>query len=537
MWEQWRQTWKGLLLLAASLALFAFLTWQFHSLILYIFAKNGNLMVGTAYLPALGAAALLFLQENRGRVGFGYPRRMLVLPARTFILVGSPLLYRLAVVALFALGAGLISGHLVKELYYISPAIILLMIAVAAIHAAIFLVTGYGAATGFTVLLLCVLATSPLLGYVYEGLATTLSIPRILRRNGFTPPELNPRMYWAGAMCIVFWFFAAYWGARRARSEVAEDPVGLLVRKVQHAAHLGGGDDEFKSADQAQVWFEWGRGLYLFPWLSLGLGLLLALTFRMTSAGPETRFLLVAYLLAVAPAIIACLLGYTITRSSNDYNWFIGARPLSTRVIAKARLVAGMKAVGFGYVLLLIAFLISYRVFFPKEAMLQSLVRDLRVMTSSDGSMGEGLVLVALMAIVSILASWSLLWIARAAGVLVWLAGVAVAGWFYFFSGGRVYQFTEGATVVTPTEIFIKGMSYFLGAVIVITLATAIRRRMVAPIALGICSVIWLALLLAARSVSDDVDFGNPVMTAVWLSLPFVPLASIPITLEWQRHR
>ncbi|HRI89393.1 MAG TPA: hypothetical protein PK869_14065, partial [Candidatus Hydrogenedentes bacterium] len=161
IWEQWRQTAKGLAVVLSMLGIFSLLVWQFRDLVLYIFALNESLVIGTAYLPALGAAVLLFLQENRGRIGFSYPRRMLVLPAHTFALVAAPLLYRLVIIGLFGLATGWVCDQFIRDVFFTLPQVWILMTLVAAAHAMVFLTTGFGAGTGTAIFFATCLAASP----------------------------------------------------------------------------------------------------------------------------------------------------------------------------------------------------------------------------------------------------------------------------------------------------------------------------------------------------------------------------------------
>ena len=533
IWEQARQTWKGVLALAATLVFFALLITQFRDLMLYIFAKNANLMVGTAFLPVIGAAGLLFLQEARGRVAFAYSRRMLVLPVHTYVLAGAPLLYRLFVTALLAAGASWIAGHVIKEIFWITPTTLLLLIAVAAVHALVLLVCGYGSGTGVALFIVCFLLTSPLLYPVYSAVQSNLSIPVSVDDPEDIPVITNAYIGAAIAL-LAAWAIAGYIGVRQARREVAEDRVGAALRTLQHKAFREGVD--FDSAERAQSWYEWRRGAYLFPWLALALGLVLTFAFRITAERVETRFLVAANLLGIAPAVVACLVGYAVTRSASDYQWFVCARPLSTQAIARARLRAGIRAIGLGYTFLFIAFIACYKILFPSQPMLHSLAEDFRIMTTTNGSDTESIATLGVLAALSITATWTLFWIARSAGVVVWFAGAIVSGWAYF-AGSLYVMDPETGMFVTPASVFVKGMSYVLGFVAVTVFAVAIRKGYLRPAATALIVATWLVLCLVAYRYADMLPYSEPLLIGTWMILPFVPLASIPLTLEWQRHQ
>lgn len=535
LWEQWRQTHKGLGFVGATLLVYALLLLFVRQLIYFIFSLNIPIVVGAAYLPAIGAIVLLFIQENRGRVGFAYPRRMLVLPVPTYVLVGVPLVYRLAVIAAFATATGWVCDTLVRDLFFSMPQVMSLLILTTAAHALVFLVCGYGAATGAAIFAACFLLSLPIARIPFHAVITNINIPQPLP-EGYVPPIIGMEVVWAGLACMAFWFLAAYQGARYARSEVAEDPVGGFVHLATRLTYFDRDRAQFPSAESAQTWLEWRRGAYLFPWLSLLLGLVLLLSFQAVAGQLETRFVLSLNLFALAPAVVACLVGYTITRSGSDYLWFVGARPLTTAAISRARLKAGVKAILWGYALLVPAYVIAFKLQFPGEPIIPSLVQDLRVITSTQGPFAEGLALLAFLSIATVLGVWALFWLARSAGVMVWPAGVVVAVWYAM--AGEVYSDpSQTGLFTTPTMVFLWSMSGLLGFMAAATILTAFYRRYFKAITLAAVAVAWMALILLAHSLSNIVSLGGPLLIAMWLLLPFVPLASIPLTLEWQRHR
>lgn len=535
VWEQWRQTYKGLAAMGAALVLYGAAMWKFTELLLFIFSFSESLAICCAYLPALGAVALLFLQENRGRIGFAYPRRMLVLPAHTFVLVAAPLVYRLVVILLFGLATGWICDTFLRDVFFIGPQCLILMTLVAAMHAFVFLTCGYGAGTGTAIFAVAFLIGLPGLNVFYQNFMENLAYP-----NPWTPLRDVPNVGFGGAHVatgvILYWFVVAYLGARYARSEVAEDRVGGLVRIATRVTYFDRDREEFDSPEAAQQWLEWRRGAYLFPWLSLLIGLVLAVAIRPAANQMENRFMLSFYVLAVAPAVVASLVGYLVTRPAGDYQWFALARPLSTSTIAKSRLRAGVKAVVWTYVLLGALFAIAFKIKFPNDSILASLVEDLYVITSTQGPFGQGLRLLAFLAAAAALSSWSLFWLARSAGVVVWLAVAIVGSWFY--STGTLYQYDpETDTFVSATTPFILAMAAFLGVTGVCAIVAAVWRRYIHAITLAVMLVLWLVLVFIGIRMQYAVDAGGPVVLAVWMLMPFIPLASIPLTLEWQRHR
>ena len=535
VWEQWRQTYKGLAVVFAALALFGLGAWQFKDLLMFAFSKSERLVVSSAYIPALGAVALLFLQEQRGRVGFAYPRRMLVLPVHTLVLVAAPLVYRLAMIAVFGGATGWIAKTFLMEIYFIGPQTLALMALVAAIHAFVFLTCGYGAATGTALFAAACAIGIPVLAPLLHNVNANFNIPSKPLKD-YIPPDLGYGGVPIALAAIGYWLLVAYMGARYARSEVAEDPVGGLVRVVTRIAYFDRDRTEFASPEAAQQWLEWRRGAYLFPWISFLLGAVLLVTLRLSGDEMLNRFLISFNVLAVAPAVIASLAGYTLTRGANDYQWFAGARPLSTASIARARLRAGAKAVLWTYILLGALFAVSFKIMFPGSSVVVSLVQDLRTITSTSGPFAEGIGLLAFVSVFAMLTSWSLFWMARAAGVVVWIAFAVVGLWFY--SAGSIYQYDPKTDqFVSPTTYFVLATAVCLGAVGVCAIAAAVWRGYIRPLTLIAILVLWAALAFAGSRIAYAIDFGGPLVLNAWALLPFVPLASVPLTIEWQRHR
>ncbi len=536
IWEQWRQTNKALAVVFSGLVIYALVAWQLERLLKYAFANSYGMALSAAHLPALGAVVLLFLQENRGRVGFAYPRRMLVLPAHTLSLVAAPLIYRLCVIGLFVYCTGWVCDAFISDVYFKGPQILLLMTLVAALHAFVFLICGYGASTGTAIFIAAFIAGLPGLYVFVQSTILNFGLP-----NPEVPPTYEvPDIGFGGLpfafLVIPYWFVVAYVGARHARSEVAEDPVGGLVRFATRITYFGGERDEFASPEAAQQWLEWRRGAYLFPWLAFALGLILVVALPAAAEAQERRFVVSFFVLGVSPAIVASLVGYIVTRPGNDYQWFVCARPLLTATIARARLRAGIKAVIWAYVLLAVLFLIAFKVMFWDQPIIPSLVGDLHNITSTEGTVRQGIPILAMLAVLAVLTSWSLFWLARAAGAVVMVVAVGVSIWL-FIKGGGLYTFGPDGTVTTPMTPGIIAMAAMSGALGVAAIGVALWRKYISiPLLIG-AVVCWAVLVFLGLRLRGIVDIGSPLVVGAWMLLPFIPLASVPLTLEWQRHR
>ncbi|MCL4216596.1 MAG: hypothetical protein KJ052_06280, partial [Candidatus Hydrogenedentes bacterium] len=294
---------------------------------------------------------------------------------------------------------------------------------------------------------------------------------------------------------------------------------------------------EFSSPEAAQQWFEWRRGAYLFPWFSFALGLALVLVLPNAAGAIEQRFIISFFVLGVAPAVVASLVGYVVTRPGSDYQWFVGARPLDTATIARARLRAGLKAVLWAYVLLGMLFVVSFKIMFWGDPIIPSVVADFHTITSTHGPFGEGLMAVALLSAFAVLTSWSLFWLARMAGVAVMLSGAAIASWLYL-KGGGLYAFdADTGTVTSPITPGILLMAGIAAALGVCAIVAAMRRGYIRVPVLAGSLIAWLLLIFLGLRLEAVIPFGGPLVIGAWMLLPFIPLASIPLTLEWQRHR
>ena len=103
VWEQWRQTWRPLLLGAMAIGLY--LGWV--AVLpdgVRRFYYDEDAAIAAAWLMTLSTLMFLFVHGSLRQFQIAFPRRLLTLPVRTEWLVLTHLLYRLAVAAVFAMG-------------------------------------------------------------------------------------------------------------------------------------------------------------------------------------------------------------------------------------------------------------------------------------------------------------------------------------------------------------------------------------------------------------------------------------------------
>lgn len=547
IWEQWRRSWRGLALVTGSLFLYATLLYFVDRLIFIGFANNPNIALGAAYIPVAGAIALVFLHESRNQIDFAFPKRMLWLPIHTHTVVITQYAFKLVVVAVISTLAGWVCLNFIKVTYAIFPQVLLFLTITAALQALVLLVAGYGAGTG-TAWFLAAFAIGAILLYpIYDAVAINFGIQMPLDRiepAWQLAPEFDEDQYypsftnwpwWGAAASLVWWLIVAYIGARQARSEVPADPVGRMFRISSNLTYLDRDADTFPSAEAAQRWFEWRRSGFLFPWLSAALGIILVVTFRGTLDEEESRFVISFSLLAVAPAIVAVILGYSLTRSDPKYLWFVSAKPLSNQVLARAKLVMAMKAIATAYILLAIVYFIANMIIFQEANPVASLVNDIRTITTTTGPFSEGLALLAASLLITIVAVWSLFWLGRAGGVIAWLAGmVAIA---YSFYEDRDFIDTEAGTISPISIAFGSALTVLAIAGVLFAFAWALKNKLITIRTVAIALIAWILLAaptLLFREIAGERSI--PIMI-LWLLIPLAPVATVPLSVAWHRYR
>jgi hypothetical protein len=225
-----------------------------------------------------------------------------------------------------------------------------------------------------------------------------------------------------------------------------------------------------------------------------------------------------------------------LTRNDPTYVWFVGPRPISTKGISNARLVAGFKSILWGYGLLLVSFVLLYRILFPEHPIHSSVIQDLSDTTHMFGSYAEGVLMLTFYFAVALLGVWSLFWLGRAAGVAVWIAGIPAG--IHFYKTGELYVFTSQAL---PESSVLMTFMYALTAIaagsLVISYAVAYRRGHVSSKGLAALLAIAVALGVCAFVFRDFIPTRKTWLVALWLCLPIIPFATLPLTIDWQRHR
>lgn len=551
MWEQWRQTWRGLALISGALFGYWAVLSLVRQLVFLVFSNNASIALAAAFVPVAGAIGLLFMQESRSQIDFAYPRRMFWLPVHTYSLVAAQFLFKLIVLAVLAVAAGWICQTEIKPTFVILPQVFFFTGLAAALLGLVFLTCGYGGGTGIAIFIpaaaVSLIGFQPIYAAVYENFTIVMPPSALdLSRMGLSPeagqelwvyPEIPAWAWWAGAGALAWWAIISYLGARHARSEVPGDRIGRWVRMMTNVAYLDREGGKFATPEAAHRWFEWRRVVYLYPWITLILGLLMVASLRGSVEEEENKFIVAFSLLAVAPAIVAVLIGYSMTRPDPRYMWFVGGRPLTTATISRTRILVSIRAIATAYVLAFIAYAVASFVLFGNANPINALITDLQLITSTYGDRASGLIELAGAIWIAFAVVWSLFWLGRSAGVVAWVSGLLSAAYFYL-TGSRVYDVVD-SHVVSPIWIVFGGtLTVLLLCGFIAAYVIAVRRGLLSLKLLPILAAI-LGLTCGALYLFREVIGPEPPIAAisVWVLIPLLPFASVPATLAWQRHR
>lgn len=566
LWEQWRSMRVGIGLIALFLAAYALVWLWIGQLIVYLFAGNDQIMFGVAYLAAFGVLALSSLHESRHQLSFGFPRRMFALPVHTGTIIAVRFVYKIAVVGLAAAAAGWVCARFIDGVWSPVPGILLFVGLALAIETVTIFICAYGPGTG-TIKFVPVLAVSSGGFYVLvQALGRNLAggEPRpneispvdfagaagpIRRANpGISGddlteavvaalarvPEIGWAPWWGGLAIIVFFGGVSYWALRGARSEIADDRVGEMYRRIPFRADASA-DRIHGSAMAAQRWLEWRRLTLWLPWVTSIVTLLLTLGIYRSLAEQESRAVVAVSCLLMGPAITAAVFGYLMTRTDRKYLFFVAGRPMNSAMLGRAKLWAGMRAVAVSYALMFFLYIVLMFGLFGETNFLYALTLDVALLADKGGaSVAELLPITVASLVVAVAVTWSLLWLGRAVGVMVWLAGAAAMIGFRLDTR-LTYQF--GEDVWPPVVvIFVSAMALLLAVGCALAFAFSARKGFVSAKGLVIAAAIVGVLIVLTMPLRSWIGVDTPLVFVLY-TLPLLPLIALPATIEWQRHR
>ncbi len=566
LWEQWRGSRAGIGLVALFLAVYALALHWGDQLLFYLFSKNEHVTFGVAYLAAFGVLVLCFLHEGRHHASFGFPRRMFALPVHTGTLFATRFVYKIAAVGLAAAAAGWLCILFIDSVWSPIPGLLLFVGLVLALETLSILICAYGPGGG-TAKFLPVLAVAscgfyPIVSAMGRNLdaneprlselqAKVLrdATARISMANPGIPAEELPDAVislltnspviglapWYGTLALFLVFGSvSYWVFARARSEVSEDPLGEVLRRIIDRVHTRG-DRAHASAMAAQRWLEWRRLTHLLPWVTVVITLLLALGIYRSQQDQEAHAMVAVTCFFIGPAITAASFGYLTTRFDQRYLFFVAGRPVNSAMLGRAKLWAGMRAVAMAYALMGVLYVALMSALFRKSDLLDALMGDVGMLVDGRGTFSQMLPVTAATLLVALIAIWSLLWLGRAIGVMVWMAGIAAMIGYQF--DDRLTFLPGGESPWPPVlVVFVSALTILTLTGCVIAFLLSARKGFVTKKGIVITIAIWAVLVALTTPLRSWTGTNTPLALAL-IALPLLPLVVLPATIEWQRHR
>jgi hypothetical protein len=465
----------------------------------------------------------------------GFPVRLFLLPVRTWVLVGWPMLQGTVVAVLL---------WLAWDRFVLRP-------------------SGIETPAWWPVMLAAVVTVSQAILWLPFGLpwlrllvAVVVLIgliraPAFLELAGdrFTEPETQSRILTAfGAMLLPLAFLLAWRGASRARRGDTSDWLGAW-RSVSSLARSARATEPFTSAMAAQVWYEWRirgfRFVLTVAFMLLALVALGALLER--DSDRQTGF---GIILLLSPMLLApfwASYGGTagVTERSARLSAFAATRPLSNSVFVTAKI----RAAGLAALTACVVALVVYAGWLLYTGGYRSvgLVWDVAVARCGTA---KAVAFCVLLVAGPVLITWRALVVGLWAGLTgrqyIVIAHTIVIG---FFGLQFMYELTFWNTDLARRARMIEVLPWVAAGAVAVKLLVAgwalaiLRRRgeletgplvtIVGVWVMAVASVFALAVWLFP---SDWVPQYGLAIGAV-LFVPLARLVAAPIALAWNRHR
>jgi hypothetical protein len=528
-WELWRRHRWGLAGVATLVASFALAS--------AIAPLPVNLASGNSFWLVLGLCYVIgvFAYGFEGRLEAaesGFPIRLFVLPVRTWMLVGWPMLQGMATAVLLWLG---------WDWFVLRP-------------------SGVATPAWWPAMLAAVVAISQTMVWLPFGLpwlrlpitigvlVVLVRAPLFLALTGieFTGPKDEERLLIALAASLIPAAFLVAWrGVARARRGGDRDwlwamrsvgPERALPRRAPFASPL-----------RAQVWYEWrirGSGFVVLVACVLAALLVLAILIQRQigwTVADNLAFLMVPFLLA--PFWGSWMSGESIRAGA--LTAFAATRPMKNTALVDAKFrAAGLAALAsWG---LAIAVAAGWLFWTGGQGDLQRLWNEL---ASRHGN-AKTLVGCSLIVVGSILMTWRILVVGQWAG----LTGRAwpVAGqtaFFTFLSLQVLYELALWNTDLDRRERVRSALPWIAGAAIALKIAAAawaaqalvrrgeIRREVAVRALLVWCAFAAALFTLLDWLIPEGLVPSYGLALGVALLIPLGRLAMAPLALGWNRHR
>jgi hypothetical protein len=528
-WEFWRRHRWGLAGVATLVASFALAS------AVAPLAKNLASAHSIWFILGLSYIFGVFAYGFEGRLETaesGFPVRLFVLPVRTWMLVGCPMIQGMGTAVILWLG---------WDRLVLRP-------------------SGIETPAWWTVMLAAVVAVSQTMVWLPFGLPwlrllVTIGVLIVLVRAPlflalvgieFPQPEDEERLLMVVASALIPAAFLAAWtGVARARR--GDDPDWLRALRYLRPAGDPSQRAPFASPLRAQVWYEWRvRGSGFVVLVACVLAVLLALAVLIQrqigwQVSDNLIFLTVPFLLA--PFWGLWMSGEGIR--SGQLSAFAATRPMGNLTLVHAK----FRAAGWAA---LMAWVIVLSVSFSWLAYTSGQDELHRMWNSGVVRYGEARMVAgsALLVVGSILLTWRMLVVGQWAGLTgrMWLVAGQTA-LFTFFTLDVLYELAmwnidadrrervrEALPRLAALAIILKLLTAaWLARILIrrhdITMGTAIRASLIWCLAGAMAFVVLMWLLPEGFVSSVDLALG------VMLVVPLSRLALSPLALEWNRHR
>ena len=461
-----------------------------------------------------------------------YPARMFTLPLPTAALVGWPMLYGSAAMAILWAATRLLA---VWPSEFAVPVIWPAFLAAALLawtQALTWMPYGLpGMRVIVTVLWLAVIDAVVLLALHYKA------------------PE--PVMLAILAPQVPLAYFTAHVAIARARRGDVPDWRGLFTQLGRIADVLPRRRKDFSSPARAQVWFEWRRhGRSLPALVALLLPFELALLFL---AGKATTAFVFYTLFGVllTPPLMAGFAAATVrtsnphVRDSYGLTPFIATRPLTTAALIAAKLKMTIGSTLAAWLLVLVAIPIALR-----WSGTSHVVMDRARRVADDVGTPRAIVLLLLLFSGLIASTWKQLvqslYVGLSGRERVVKASVFLTLSFLAVIGPIAQWIIDNRNV---RDVVWNSFPLFLGALVCVKLSVAAwittrlyRSRVVSDRTLVVGAVCWLVAVLALYALFVWF-FSTPfvpryfLLLVAILAIPLARLSAAPLALAWNRHR
>lgn len=444
-----------------------------------------------------------------------YPARMFTLPVTTAALVGWPMIYGTAAMAVLWLAARFV---------VVWPSDVEVPIVWPALMAAS---------------LLAWTQALTWMSYPLPGLRAAIMVvwlatidAVIMTALQFKPRETVMLAILAPHVPLAY-LTARFAVARARRGELPDWRLNLFGRRGPMAA--------FRSAARAQTWFEWKQHGRTLPWLvAIVLPFQLALLFPF-SGTPELIYEILLFVL-FTPPFMAAFVAVTVSKPNTT---FTSTRPMTSVSLIGARMKATIASTLASWLLVLIAVPIALRLSGAAPLVVE---RGHRLVELFGMPRAIAMVLLALAALMA--STWKQL-------VQSLYIGMSGRDWIAKASGLGALSFLA---VILPLAVWISKSKYAMA--VLWNSLTAIAAVLVC---LKLSAAIWVAMRLRDRRLlSDrtlilsavlwDVSVFVVYGVLVWLlpsilirndflvllaalQVPLVRVAAAPLALAWNRHR